>query len=75
MSIETGSSYRLGSYKSPEREVVTVAKVCSDTTGWYDDHQDGGYESRGVVWFTFGGDDEPFCESIEYALDNWCPAE
>ena len=75
MSIEPGSSYRLGSYQSPEREAVTVTKVCGDTTGWYDDHQGGGYESRGVVWFTFDDDDEPFWESIEYALDNWCPVE
>ena len=74
MSIEIGSSYRLGRYKSPSRKMVTVIELCDGMTGWYDDHQGGGFDSRGVVCFVFGEDDddkEIFFESYEYAKDNW----
>ena len=73
VQIEVGRTYRQGSYKSPDRVKVTVTAILPDEQGWYDDHQEGGWWSKGCVEFTvhgkYGG--EGFVTSLEYAQDHW----
>lgn len=77
--ITRGLKYRLGSYKSPERHVVIVTRFDPNQFDWYDDHQEGGWESKGVVYFRY---EDPLMntmhgetwEALEYAKDNWSEA-
>jgi hypothetical protein len=68
--IEVGKSYKVDSYKTNKSHIVTVNDVDLNEKMWYDDHQDGGWWSKGSVSATDDNGTEIY-ESLEYAEDLW----
>jgi hypothetical protein len=77
MNIEVGRRYRLGSYESRGRSpLVVVTRIEPDEGSFYDDHQEGGWYSRGVVYYqeVEAGLKVTDEQSLEYAQDFWSEA-
>lgn len=73
--VEVGKAYRLGSYESyGSRVLVTVTAIRLNETAWYDDHQEGGWESKGMVEWVDGNGTIGW-QCLEYAKDNWDAAK
>jgi len=68
-NIEVGKKYETDSYKGTD--IVTVTKINPSEKGWYDDHQEGGWWSKGIVEGIYKSDGDECLESLEYAQDFW----
>jgi len=58
------------SYHIYENTFGVVTAIDTESRGWYDDHQDGGWTSKGMITVKLDNGDF-FNEPIEYANDYW----
>ena len=79
LKLTVGAQYRLGSYQSDgECGLIEIERIEPAENGWYDDHQGGGWDSPGMIYYRYvdlahktrGDGTGHAWDACEYARDN-----